>query len=120
AESSLRSAGIDYAIYDEVHIEPTERSFLDGAAFVRDGGFDGLVSVGGGSVIDSCKAAGLYATYPAAFATYVNAPLGAGAAIPGPLPPHIACPTTSGTGSECTGIAVCTLDDSGRTARLKL
>jgi alcohol dehydrogenase class IV len=37
----------------------------------------------------------------------VNKPVGAGAAIPGPLPPHVACPTTAGTGSETTGIAVC-------------
>src|SRR5271155_3029365 len=37
---------------------------------------------------------------------YVNAPIGAGRPIPGPLTPHIACPTTCGTGSECTGIAI--------------
>ena len=49
----------------------------------------------------------LYATYPADFLTYVNAPVGAGAPVPGPLPPHVACPTTCGTGSETTGIAVC-------------
>jgi hydroxyacid-oxoacid transhydrogenase len=36
----------------------------------------------------------------------VNAPIGEGKPVPGPLPPHIACPTTCGTGSECTGIAV--------------
>jgi hydroxyacid-oxoacid transhydrogenase len=40
------------------------------------------------------------------FATYVNAPAGAGRPVPGPLRPHIACPTTSGTGSEVTGIAI--------------
>ncbi len=37
---------------------------------------------------------------------YVNAPIGGGKPIPGPLTPHIACPTTCGTGSECTGIAI--------------
>jgi len=64
-------------------------------------------------VIDTCKAASLYATYPADLLTYVNAPIGAGAPVPGLLPPHVACPTTSGTGSELTGIAVCDLLDRG-------
>src|SRR5262249_44797675 len=50
--------------------------------------------------------------HPADFHAYVNAPLGEGRAVPGPLPPHIACPTTCGTGSECTGIAV--FDDLAR------
>jgi len=58
-------------------------------------------AVGGGSVIDTAKAADLYATHPAPFERYVNAPLGEGVPVPGPLAPHIACPTTSGTGSEC-------------------
>jgi alcohol dehydrogenase class IV len=103
---SIREAGVDVTVYDEVHVEPTDASFLHAAAFAREGRFDGYVSVGGGSVIDTCKAALLYATYPADFAAYVNKPLGEGRAVPGPLPPHIACPTTCGTGSECTGIAV--------------
>ena len=59
--------------------------------------------------MDTCKAANLYATHPAEFMTYVNAPIGAGQRVPGPLKPHIACPTTSGTGSETTGIAIFTL-----------
>ncbi len=67
---------------------------------------DGYVSVGGGSVMDTCKAANLYASHPADFMTYVNAPIGAGQRVPGPVKPHIACPTTSGTGSETTGIAI--------------
>lgn len=103
---ALEKAGVDVVIYDAVHVEPTDTSFQEAAAFARDGRFDGYVSVGGGSAIDTCKAANLYATYPADFAAYVNAPLGAARAVPGLLKPHIACPTTSGTGSECTGIAI--------------
>jgi hydroxyacid-oxoacid transhydrogenase len=103
---SARAAGLDVVVYDEVHVEPTDVSFRAAAAFAREGGFDGYVSVGGGSVIDTCKAAILYATYPADLRTYVNAPVGDGQPVPGPLPPHVACPTTCGTGSECTGIAV--------------
>jgi alcohol dehydrogenase class IV len=106
ARASIRAAGIDATAYDEVHVEPTDASFRAAADFARDGRFDGYVSVGGGSVIDTCKAAALYATYPAELLAYVNAPAGAGRPVPGPLPAHIACPTTCGTGSECTGIAV--------------
>ena len=104
--ASLKSAGIDFAIYDEVRIEPTDESFKAAARFAVEGRFDGFFSVGGGSVIDTCKAANLYSTYPADLLAYVNAPVGGGQPIPGPLKPHIACPTTSGTGSEATGIAI--------------
>ncbi|NMG05098.1 iron-containing alcohol dehydrogenase, partial [Azoarcus taiwanensis] len=104
--TSLRAAGIDVVVYDDVLVEPTDASFMDAARFAVEGRFDGYVSVGGGSVIDTAKAANLYATHPAELAAYVNAPLGEGRAVPGPLKPHIACPTTSGTGAECTGIAI--------------
>ncbi len=107
ARQALIRAGLDVALYDSVRVEPTDESFRDAARFAADGHFDAYVSVGGGSVIDTCKAAILYATYPADFLTYVNKPVGGGVAVPGPLPPHVACPTTCGTGSETTGIAVC-------------
>ena len=103
---SLRAAGIDHVVYGEVAVEPTDASFKAAARFAQEGHFDGFISVGGGSVMDTCKAANLYATYPAEFLTYVNAPVGGGQPVPGPVKPHIACPTTSGTGSEATGIAI--------------
>ena len=106
ALSSLRAAGADVALYDEVKVEPTDRSFLDAARFAVEAEVDGFVSIGGGSVIDTTKAANLYATHPAELLTYVNAPVGEARPVPGPLRPHLACPTTSGTGSECTGIAI--------------
>ena len=110
-QSSLQAAGVAASIYDEVVIEPTTASFQGAARFAAEGRFDGYVSVGGGSVMDTCKAANLYATHPAEFMTYVNAPIGAGQKVPGPLKPHIACPTTSGTGSETTGIAIFNLTE---------
>jgi len=103
---SLAQAGIDVARYDEVRVEPTDESFQAATKFAADANVDGFISVGGGSVIDTAKAANLYSTHPADFLTYVNTPIGEGRAVPGPLKPHIACPTTSGTGSESTGIAV--------------
>jgi len=103
---SLSAAGLDVAVYTDVHVEPTDRSFLEATRFAADVRPDGYISLGGGSVIDTCKAANLYATHPASFLAYVNAPVGDGLPVPGPLRPHIACPTTSGTGSEVTGITI--------------
>ena len=103
---SLAAAGLDVIPYTDVHVEPTDASFQAGAHFAQEVKPDGYVSLGGGSVIDTCKAANLYTTYPADFPTYVNAPVGEGKPVPGPLKPHIACPTTAGTGSEVTGITI--------------
>ena len=106
AHDSLRAAGLDVSTYTDVRVEPTDASFLDAARFAQELNPDGYVSLGGGSVIDTCKAANLYATHPADLFAYVNSPVGEGKPVPGPLRPHIACPTTAGTGSEVTGIAI--------------
>ncbi|MCV7227935.1 hydroxyacid-oxoacid transhydrogenase [Mycolicibacterium komossense] len=106
AQRSLRDAGLDVVTYTDVRVEPTDESFKQATEFAVAAKPDGYVSVGGGSVIDTAKAANLYASYPADFLEYVNAPVGAGTPVPGPLAPHIACPTTSGTGSEVTGMAI--------------
>ena len=103
---ALRGEGIDAVLYDEVRVEPTDGTFMAAAAFATEGAFDGYVAVGGGSVMDTAKAANLYATYPAPLLTYVNPPIGEGKPIPGPLKPLIAIPTTAGTGSETTGVAI--------------
>ena len=108
---SLRNQDIDAELYDRVRVEPTDASFQDAIDFATDGAFDGYVAVGGGSSIDTAKAANLYATYPADLLAYVNAPIGRAEPVPGPLKPLIAIPTTAGTGSETTGVAIFDLVD---------
>jgi alcohol dehydrogenase class IV len=104
---SLRASGLDSDVFDEITIEADDASVVRGAAFIADGNFDGVVSVGGGSVMDTAKAAMLYGLHPVSdFLDYFAPPLGAGKPIPPGLLPHLACPTTSGTGSECTSISV--------------
>ena len=104
--SSLDDAGVGFEVFEGVSVEPTDRSFQEASEFVSRGNFDAIVAVGGGSAIDTAKAANLYSTYPADFLEYVNAPIGRGRPVPGPLKPLIAIPTTAGTGSETTGVAI--------------
>lgn len=57
ARKALSDAGVDFGVYSEVRIEPTDSSVLAAADFLKKGNFDGVVSVGGGSVIDTAKGA---------------------------------------------------------------
>ena len=106
AMAALADANIDAVLFDRVRTEPTDGSFQEAIQFASAGKFDGYVAVGGGSVMDTAKAANLYATYPADLLAYVNAPIGRAEPVPGPLKPLIAVPTTAGTGSETTGVAI--------------
>jgi hydroxyacid-oxoacid transhydrogenase len=103
---ALANHGIDAVLYDQASVEPTDVSFKEAIKFAEEGNFDGFVAVGGGSSMDTAKAANLYSTYPADFMTYVNPPIGRGIPVPGPLKPLMAVPTTAGTGSETTGVSI--------------
>ncbi|MCY4150021.1 MAG: iron-containing alcohol dehydrogenase [Gammaproteobacteria bacterium] len=110
-QESLKSRAIEFAVFSDIRIEPDDATVMEATRFLRGGRFDGVVSVGGGSVIDTAKAAMVYALHPAQFTDYFGPPAGAGKPIPGPLLPHLACPTTSGTGSECTSVSVIRIND---------
>jgi hydroxyacid-oxoacid transhydrogenase len=104
---ALEQSGIAAVLYDSVRIEPSEESLLDAIATARRSECDAFLAVGGGSTIDTAKAANLYTTYPPAdFLDYVNRPIGRGLPVPGALKPLMAIPTTAGTGSETTGVCV--------------
>ena len=103
---SLDEHKIRYSIFDRVRVEPTDESFCEAISAAQADNFDAFVAVGGGSTMDTAKAANLYSCYPADFLDYVNSPIGRGQPVPGPLKPLIAIPTTAGTGSETTGVAI--------------
>ena len=99
--------GIEAAVWDGVHVEPTDVSLVEAVEAARDSGpWDAYVAVGGGSVIDTAKAINLLTTNPGELMDYVNAPVGRGQAPSQPLKPLVAVPTTTGTGSESTTICV--------------
>lgn len=96
-------------LYMDVHVEPTDASLQDIVDHVRrDGRYDAFIAVGGGSSIDTAKAANLLMQNPGTLLDYVNPPIGGGRAPTQPLKPLIAVPTTTGTGSEST--TICVLD----------
>ena len=104
---SLKKEGVGYSVFDLVRIEPTDKSMKEAIEFARSQPFQAFVAVGGGSTIDTAKVANLYTTYPPSdFLDYVNAPVGKGLPVPGQLKPLFAIPTTAGTGSETTGVAI--------------
>ncbi|XP_051879374.1 hydroxyacid-oxoacid transhydrogenase, mitochondrial isoform X1 [Pristis pectinata] len=104
---SLVKNGVNFQMFDKVRVEPTDLSFMEAITFARQEEFDAYVAVGGGSVMDTCKVANLYSCSPdAEFFDYVNAPIGKGQPVTVNLHPLIAVPTTAGTGSETTGVAV--------------
>ncbi len=119
----IEDEGIQLAIYDEVHVEPTDASLKRAIEAAGDragrGGagadcsnpFDVFVALGGGSTIDTAKAINLFTTYPADLYDYINKPIGKGKLVPGPLKPMIALPTTAGTGSETTPVIALELSD---------
>ncbi|KAJ6485017.1 alcohol dehydrogenase [Mycena vitilis] len=87
--------------------EPTEASWADAIAWARRHDFSHFLAVGGGSVIDTAKAANLFSVYhEAELLDFVNAPVGKGLPITQVLRPLIAISTTAGTGSETTGTAI--------------
>jgi hydroxyacid-oxoacid transhydrogenase len=104
--AAIEAAGIEVVVFERARVEPTLASLEEAAAFAQDARVDGFVSVGGGSAMDTAKVADLVVSHPGPVMEYVNPPVGEGRKPGAPLRPHLAIPTTSGTGSEATTVAV--------------
>lgn len=95
----LDNAAIDYALYDGIVPNPTIQNVKDGVAFVKEAEADCLITIGGGSPIDTAKAIGIILTNPE-FSDVIS--LEGVADTKNPCLPILAVPTTSGTAAEVT------------------
>lgn len=109
----LRMAGVEFAAFERVEPDPTERDVFEGLAAYREHGCDGLIALGGGSPLDAAKLVQLLTTHEPPLSRYDDAK-GGDRFVRDDLPPLIAIPTTAGTGSEVSRSGVATLEDTGR------
>lgn len=103
ALAGLRAAGIDVWIFDEVVADPPEAMILGAVAQAREQGVDGVVSVGGGSSLDTAKLLAVLAGSDQPLPEMYGVGL-----VRGERLPLLLAPTTAGTGSEVTPISIVT------------
>lgn len=101
--SRLEQTGISPGVFAETVPDPTTDVVDAGVRALREGDFDSLVGVGGGSPIDTAKAVALLGAHGGRMRDY-KAPVVTDA----PALPVVAVPTTAGTGSESTRYSIIT------------
>ncbi len=109
----IRKRCPDAVVFDQVLPNPTERNVLDGVARYQEAKCDSVIGVGGGSPLDAAKAITLKATHPLPLADYDDLKDGSDR-ISSNVPPFLAVPTTSGTGSDVSRSSVITLTATNR------
>jgi alcohol dehydrogenase len=106
------AAGISVTLFEKPAGEPTIQMVDDAIAALKAAGSDVVVALGGGSVIDTAKAARLCAQLNCTFGEFQSKP----PVYPAPTLALIALPTSAGTGSEVSGGSVISDPDAGRKA----
>lgn len=109
--SQLKEQRLNVEVWDGVEPEPSAKSIEAGIEWAEEKVFDSFISVGGGSSIDSAKVINLILSHGGRILDYVAPPTGRGKVVPTPLKPHIAVPTTAGTGSETSPACVISLPE---------
>ncbi|BDZ45494.1 iron-containing alcohol dehydrogenase [Naasia aerilata] len=99
--AGIEAAGLLVEVFSDVEPELPAASLAAGARRARAYAPDVILAVGGGSAIDAAKAVALLVTHGGPLSAYYGEN-----AVPGPSVPIVAVPTTAGTGSEVTPVAV--------------
>lgn len=112
-EAALARAGVETAVFAEVESNPSEANVEAGARAFAEHRGDGIVAVGGGSPLDCAKLIAVRARTARPWEELDDA-IDGGVHIPRDVPPVIAVPTTSGTGSEVGRAGVLTVKSSNK------
>jgi alcohol dehydrogenase class IV len=110
-EAIIAKAGVKFYRFEDIRVEPTIESLQKAVDFCAEHPADGFVALGGGSTIDTAKVANLITVHGGAIMDYVNAPIGGGRKPASALKTLICLPTTSGSGSEATTVAILDIPD---------
>ena len=102
----LGQNGVSVAVFDKVTPNPTRTGVMAAAALAKESGCDFVIGLGGGSSIDTAKAASIMMANPGDLWDYVNGGTGKGQPLVNPGLPIVAITLTAGTGSEvnCWGV----------------
>ncbi|GIH22620.1 alcohol dehydrogenase [Acrocarpospora phusangensis] len=100
---ALTAAGLELRVYSDITPELPVDTLDAAGATAREYGADVILAIGGGSTLDAAKLIALLATHDGPLSRYYGENL-----VPGPVLPIVAVPTTAGTGSEVTPVAVVT------------
>jgi len=102
---------VEYEVFAEVEPDPSAALMQRAGEYAGEFGPDLIIGLGGGSVMDVGKCASVIAEHGGEVLDYAAPPTGGGEPIPGPTTPYVAMPTTAGTGSESTSVAVVSLPE---------
>jgi alcohol dehydrogenase class IV len=112
-ETVLKRSGVPCAVFCEVEANPCEKDVENALGAYLANGCDGVIGLGGGSPLDVAKVVSVLAVNQGPLIRF-DVLSGGNKQIQGPLPPVIAIPTTSGTGSEVGRCSVITSESEGR------
>ena len=102
---SLTAAGVAYQVFDHIETDAPDYTVAEGAELARTFGAQGVLSIGGGSTLDTGKGIAAFAVNGKTMDEFLDISV---PPSPGPQLPVISVPTTAGTGSENTIVAVIT------------
>ncbi|WP_274654395.1 iron-containing alcohol dehydrogenase [Paenibacillus humicola] len=100
---SLSRHGLEFAVFDRVEPNPSAESIMEGLAYLKETGCDGILAFGGGSSIDTAKGIAVMSANPGHILDYEGV-----GKLTRPGLPLTAVPTTAGTGSEVTASTIVT------------